>query len=65
MIYIPPIKQSDWSECYNHGIMIIIIILIIVPDPPQVNLIPVYSSDSQTLTRLNIQIRSQMVSVYL
>ena len=19
MIYIPPIEQSDWSECYNHG----------------------------------------------
>ena len=19
MIYTPPIQQSDWSECYNHG----------------------------------------------
>ena len=19
MIYLPPILQSDWSECYNHG----------------------------------------------
>ena len=19
MIYTPPIEQSDWSECYNHG----------------------------------------------
>ena len=21
MIYTPPIQQSDWSECYNHGII--------------------------------------------
>ena len=19
MIYQPPLEQSDWSECYNHG----------------------------------------------
>jgi hypothetical protein len=18
-VYTPPIEQSDWSECYNHG----------------------------------------------
>ena len=36
----------------------------LVPDAPQVNLIPVYSSESQTLTNLMIEIRSQMVRVY-
>ena len=35
----------------------------LVPDAPQVNLIPVYSSESQALTSLMIEIRSQTVRV--
>ena len=35
----------------------------LVPGVPQVNLIPVYSGDSQTLTRLNIEISGPLVSV--
>jgi hypothetical protein len=39
----------------------------LVPDAPQVNLIPVYSDETQALTNLMIEIRSQMVkiSVYM
>ena len=37
----------------------------LVPDAPQVNLIPAYSSESQALTSLMIEIRSQMVRVCL
>ena len=37
----------------------------LVPDAPQVNLISVYSSDSQALTNLMIEICSQMVRVCL
>ena len=37
----------------------------LVPDAPQVNVIPVYSSESQALTNLMIEIHSQMVRVCL
>ena len=25
MIYTPPIEQSDWLECYNHGTIIFVL----------------------------------------
>ena len=24
-IYTPPIQRSDWSECYNHGTIFVIV----------------------------------------
>ena len=43
--------------------ILLLIILFVVPDAPQVSFIPVYSSASQELTNLVVQINQMMVSI--
>ena len=35
MIYQPPLEQSDWSECYNHGRKIDTVYVEILPISPR------------------------------